>query len=88
MSITRSATQGQYAVKIVLEDPDPLKFPIGAQGIAAIYTGGEHGTWAALRKISIRSLVVQLALSDQISDPREGPAMPVIAIENRDGRRA
>jgi multidrug resistance efflux pump len=50
-----SATQGQYAVKIVLEDPDPLKFPIGAQGTAAIYTGGEHGAWAALRKISIRA---------------------------------
>jgi len=32
--------QGQYAVKIVLEDPDPLKFPVGAQDIAAIYTGG------------------------------------------------
>jgi multidrug resistance efflux pump len=47
--------QGQYAVKIVLEDSDPLKFPIGAQGIAAIYTGGEHGAWAALRKISIRA---------------------------------
>jgi multidrug resistance efflux pump len=47
--------QGQYAVKIVLEDPDPSKFPIGAQGIAAIYTGGEHGAWAALRKISIRA---------------------------------
>ena len=50
-----SATQGQYAVKIVLDDPDQLKFPIGAQGIAAIYTGGEHGAWAALRKISIRA---------------------------------
>jgi len=47
--------QGQYAVKIVLDDPDPLKFPIGAQGIAAIYTSGEHGAWAALRKISIRA---------------------------------
>jgi multidrug resistance efflux pump len=47
--------QGQYAVKIVLEDPDPLKFPIGAQGTAAIYTSGEHGAWAALRKISIRA---------------------------------
>jgi hypothetical protein len=32
-----------------------LKFPIGAQGSAAIYTGGEHGAWAALRKISIRA---------------------------------
>ena len=47
--------QGQYAVKIILEDSDPLRFPIGAQGIAAIYTGGERGAWAALRKISIRA---------------------------------
>jgi multidrug resistance efflux pump len=47
--------QGQYAVKIVLEDSDQLKFPIGAQGIAAIYTGGERGAWAALRRISIRA---------------------------------
>jgi multidrug resistance efflux pump len=47
--------QGQYAVKILLDDPDPSKFPIGAQGSAAIYTAGEHGAWAALRKISIRA---------------------------------
>jgi multidrug resistance efflux pump len=47
--------QGQYAVKIILDDPDPLKFSIGAQGTAAIYTSGEHGAWAALRKISIRA---------------------------------
>src|SRR5215468_10920579 len=47
--------QGQYAVKILLDDPDASKFPIGAQGAAAIYTGGEHGAWAALRKISIRA---------------------------------
>jgi multidrug resistance efflux pump len=47
--------QGQYAVKIILDDPDPSKFPIGAQGSAAIYTSGEHGAWAALRKISIRA---------------------------------
>ena len=46
--------QGQYAVKILLVGPDQSKFPIGAQGTAAIYTGGEHGAWAALRKISIR----------------------------------
>jgi multidrug resistance efflux pump len=50
-----NVAQGQYAVKIVLDDSDPLKFPIGAQGTAAIYTGGEHGAWAALRKISIRA---------------------------------
>jgi multidrug resistance efflux pump len=47
--------QGQYAVKIILDDPDQLKFPIGAQGSTAIYTGGEYGAWAALRKISIRA---------------------------------
>jgi hypothetical protein len=47
--------QGQYAVKIFLDDPDQSKFPIGAQGTAAIYTSGEHGAWAALRKISIRA---------------------------------
>jgi multidrug resistance efflux pump len=47
--------QDQYAAKIILDDPDQLKFPIGAQGSAAIYTGGEHGAWAALRKISIRA---------------------------------
>ena len=47
--------QGQYAVKIILDDADQTKFPIGAQGTAAIYTGGERGAWAALRKISIRS---------------------------------
>jgi len=47
--------QGQYAVKIFMDDPDQSRFPIGAQGTAAIYTSGEHGSWAALRKISIRA---------------------------------
>jgi multidrug resistance efflux pump len=47
--------QGQYAVKIFLDDPNASRFPLGAQGSAAIYTGGEHGAWAALRKISIRA---------------------------------
>jgi multidrug resistance efflux pump len=50
-----NAPEGQYAVKILLDDPDQSKFPIGAQGSAAIYTGGEHGAWAALRRISIRA---------------------------------
>jgi len=31
------------------------KFPIGAQGAAAIYTDGLKGSWAALRRISIRA---------------------------------
>ena len=47
--------QGQYAVKIILDDADPSKFPIGAQALAAIYTNGETGAWAGLRKISIRA---------------------------------
>ncbi len=47
--------QGQYAVKILLDDPYASKFPIGAQASAAIYTNGETGAWAALRKISIRA---------------------------------
>ena len=50
-----TAVQGQYAVKIILDEPDQSKFPIGAQGAAAIYTGGERGAWAVLRKISIRA---------------------------------
>ncbi len=47
--------QGQYAVKIVVDDPDQSKFPIGAQGAAAIYVDGDQGAWAALRKIAIRT---------------------------------
>jgi multidrug resistance efflux pump len=47
--------QGQYAVKIVIDEEDQSKFPIGAQGAAAIYVGGDRGPWAALRKIAIRS---------------------------------
>jgi multidrug resistance efflux pump len=47
--------QGQYAVKILIDDPDQSKFPIGAQGAAAIYTEGDQGAWAALRKIAIRA---------------------------------
>ena len=45
--------QGQYAVKILLADKDQSKFPIGAQGSAAIYTS--QGAWAVLRRISIRT---------------------------------
>jgi multidrug resistance efflux pump len=47
--------QGQYAVKILLDGMNQPEFPIGAQGIAAVYTSGEYGAWAALRKISIRT---------------------------------
>ena len=46
--------QGCFAVVIVFDDPDQSKFPIGAQGVAAVYTEGMKGSWAALRRISIR----------------------------------
>ena len=46
--------QGCFAVAIVFDDADQSKFPIGAQGVAAIYTQGMHGPWAVLRRISIR----------------------------------
>jgi len=51
----RTSPKASIAVKILLDDPDPSKFPIGAEASAAIYTDGEKGAWAALRKISIRA---------------------------------
>jgi multidrug resistance efflux pump len=47
--------QNQYAVAIVFDDADQAKFPIGAGGEAAIYTSGMTGSWAALRRIGIRT---------------------------------
>jgi multidrug resistance efflux pump len=44
--------QGQFAVKIYPRNPSQLGLPIGAQGVATIYTS--HGGFAALRKIAIR----------------------------------
>ena len=46
--------QGQFAVAIVLDDPDQNRFPIGTQGRAAIYTNPES-PFVWLRKIGIRS---------------------------------
>ncbi|MEI6084708.1 MAG: biotin/lipoyl-binding protein [Verrucomicrobiota bacterium] len=46
--------QGCFAVAITMDDVDQSKFPIGAQGVAAVYTHGMHGPWAALRRITIR----------------------------------
>jgi multidrug resistance efflux pump len=51
--------QGQFAVQIFMDepskdDPAPAGFPIGAQGIAAIYCQSS-GPWAALRRIDIRT---------------------------------
>ena len=45
--------QGEFAVKLYLDDPNTVGLPIGAQGTAAIYT--EPGAWTALRKLMIRS---------------------------------
>ena len=45
--------RGRFAIKITLDDEKLAKFPIGAQGAAAIYTGG--GGFAALRRIVIRT---------------------------------
>ena len=47
--------QNQYAVAIVFDNADQFLFPIGAQGEAAIYTSGMTGSWAALRRIGIRT---------------------------------
>ena len=48
-----NAAQTGFAVKILLNDADLAKFPIGAQGAAAIYTS--NGGFAALRRIVIRT---------------------------------
>jgi multidrug resistance efflux pump len=44
---------GQFAVKIDLEGSNQTRFPIGAQGGAAIYTSS-HGGFVVLRRIAIR----------------------------------
>jgi len=44
--------QGEFAVKIYLDNPSKVGLPIGAQGAATIYTSG--GGFAVLRKITIR----------------------------------
>jgi multidrug resistance efflux pump len=43
--------QGRFAVAIAFDD-NGTRFPIGAQGAAAIYTS--NGAWAVLRRIGIR----------------------------------
>ena len=47
--------QNQFAIAIVFEEAEQSKFPIGAQGTAAIYTSGMSGSWAALRRVAIRT---------------------------------
>jgi multidrug resistance efflux pump len=48
-----NAAQTGFAVKIVMKNKNQEMFPIGAQGAAAIYTGG--GGFAAPRRIVIRT---------------------------------
>jgi multidrug resistance efflux pump len=43
---------GEFAVKIYPDNPSQLGLPMGAQGVATIYTS--HGGFATLRKIAIR----------------------------------
>jgi multidrug resistance efflux pump len=45
--------QGQFAVKIVFDEPDQSLFPIGGEGIAAIYT--EETSFAYLRRVALRT---------------------------------
>ncbi len=49
----KDAPQGQFAVRIRFDAEHQNRFPIGAQGAVAIYTGG--GGFAALRRIAIRT---------------------------------
>ena len=50
-----ASPQNCYAVEIVFDGGDQSRFPIGAEGRAAIYTAGIKGPWAALRRIGIRA---------------------------------
>ena len=47
------AAEGLFAVKIRLQPVDQSRFPIGAQGISAIYS--DSGGFAALRRVAIRA---------------------------------
>ena len=47
--------QNQFAVKIILDGADQSLYPIGTEGSCAIYTNGMTGSWAALRRIGIRT---------------------------------
>lgn len=53
MPVAKDIPQGQFAVAIKVDDKNQRKFPIGAQGRAAIYTDPNSG-FIVLRKIGIR----------------------------------
>ena len=55
--------QGQFAVAITLDDPDQLKFPIGTQGRAAIYTNPGQRLRRPAQGRDPRLHLVQLAVS-------------------------
>jgi multidrug resistance efflux pump len=52
--VSPDVPQGQFAVAIQIDDPDPSRFPIGTEGRATIYTNPKSG-FAYLRKIGIRA---------------------------------
>jgi len=54
MYVPAELPQGQFAVAIVIDTPDPKMFPLGTQGRAAIYTDLKSG-FTVLRKIAIRT---------------------------------
>lgn len=54
-AVSPEKPQNQFAVKIILEGENQSLYPIGAEGSCAIYTDGMTGSWAALRRIGIRT---------------------------------
>ena len=59
--------QGCFAVAIVFDDPDQSKFPIGAQGVAAVYTKRhERPVGRAAPDFDPDHLVDELALSHAV----------------------
>jgi len=52
--VATNIPQGQFAVVIVLDGADQLKFPIGTQGRAAVYTS-TTSPFAILRRIDVRA---------------------------------
>lgn len=53
--VSPDVPQNQYAVKIVFDGKDQSLYTIGTEGTCAIYTDGMQGSWAALRRIGIRT---------------------------------
>jgi hypothetical protein len=60
-----NVAQGQYAVKILLNDPDQSKFPIGAGLRRDLYGRRTRRLGGAAKNLHPRAFVVQLALPAQ-----------------------